>query len=257
VVDIDVAASGPSRLIPFEAVFNFRDLGGYPGADGRTVKWRLLFRADGLNRLRAWEADAFAALGVATVVDLRTAEEAETVGRFPLELGEVDYHHLPMFDVMPDWVAAGDPEAEGYLADRYLEMLSSGRDALAATLQLAGQPGSLPLVFHCAAGKDRTGIVAAVLLSLLGVPDDVIVADYALSTAAMGRLIAWARETMPVDPSAPPRAPVPQSVIDSEPSTMARFLELIRSRFGSADGLVRDLGLPDDLPVRIRQLLLG
>src|SRR5579859_6412456 len=157
-----VEAGSPDRSFPFEAVFNFRDLGGYATRDGRMVRWRTLFRADGLNRLTEEEAEQLRGLGIVTVIDLRTVEELAR-GRAPERLAGA-FHHLPMFDVVPDWSAEPDVASPTFLADRYVEMLESGRDAVARALQVLADPSSLPAVFHCAAGKDRTGIVAAVVL---------------------------------------------------------------------------------------------
>jgi len=241
------------RHIPFETVFNFRDLGGYPTSDGRSTRWRLLFRADGLNRLRPDDAEQFGELGIATVVDLRTSDEVDN-GRIPAEVAEVIYHHLPMFDVLPDWNLAGDSRAEGFLAERYVEMLTSGRQAVATTLELLADPRSYPLVFHCAAGKDRTGIVAGIVLSLLGVDDDVIVADYALSGRAMDSLIAWGRAN--AGAFRIPRAEVPAEAIESRPETMARFLRQLRLDYGSVEGLIEDLGVADDVVASMREHLL-
>src|SRR6202041_1944966 len=91
----------PSRKLVFEGCFNFRDLGGYPTADGRRTRWRRLFRADGLSRLTDSDMDSLAALGIVTVIDLRTDLEAGTQGRFPEGVDGVDYHHLPLTDTLP------------------------------------------------------------------------------------------------------------------------------------------------------------
>src|ERR1700736_2487437 len=189
-------AGAPERVIAFDAVFNFRDLGGYISADGRTVKWRALFRADGLNRLTAEEIEKVLALGITTVIDLRTPEEIDSRGRFPALAG-VTYRHLPLFDVMPDWSGAPDWNDPGFLDDRYVEMLDSAREAVAEVLHWLPEPSNLPAVFHCAAGKDRTGIVASVVLSLLGVERETIADDYALSHAAMARLEEWIERQHP------------------------------------------------------------
>jgi len=241
------------RRIPFEQVFNFRDLGGYTGEGGRTVRWRTLFRADGLNRLQPEERDVIAGLGIATVVDLRTKEEAEHGGRFPTHVWEVAYHHLPMFDVLPDWPAdIGDPAL--YLAERYLEMFDSGRATLATIFGLLAREESYPLVFHCAAGKDRTGIVAALVLDVLGVDDDVIAADYGLSQEAMERLMVWAREQQGVFMT--PRAPIPSAAVEARPATMLAFLERVRARTGGGDATLEDLGLDAATGATVRRLLL-
>jgi protein-tyrosine phosphatase len=241
------------RHIPFEQVFNFRDLGGYVADGDRLVRWRRLFRADGLNRLQPEEEAAFGELGVATVVDLRTVDEAEHGGRFPTDVWDVTYYHRPMFDVLPDWPTdIGDPAL--YLAERYMEMFASGRDAIATVFELLTVPEAYPLVFHCAAGKDRTGITAGLVLHVLGVDDDVIASDYALSGEAMQRLIVWARDQQGVFMQ--PRTPVPAAAVESRPETMVAFLQAVRARTGGGDGVLTSLGLDAEVGERVRELLL-
>jgi protein tyrosine/serine phosphatase len=241
------------RRIAFEQVFNFRDLGGYRARDARTVRWGTLFRADGLNRLQPGEEAAFAALGISTVIDLRTNEEAEHGGRFPAEVWDVAYHHLPMFDVLPDWPEEIVDPAD-YLSERYLEMFATGRKAVARAFELLADQASYPLVFHCTAGKDRTGILAALVLAVLGVPDDVIATDYALSQEAMGRLVAWAREQQGV--FARPRGTIPSIAVEARPGTIVAFLGKLRARGGSEDGFLAEIGVSAADAGTIRRLLL-
>lgn len=250
----DPTVSDPPRTIAFEAVFNFRDLGGYPAGAGQRVRWRRLFRSDGLNRVRDHEAELVKKLGIRTVIDLRTSDEVSNHGRFREEVADVDYRHLPVFDIQPDWAGFDEPDAPGFLADRYVEMLESGRTSVAAALELMADPGAYPLVFHCAAGKDRTGILASVVLALLGVPDDVIVEDYALSHEATERMFAWAA-ARGRDLDAGYQIP-PASVIAAHPDTMVRFLEHLDATHGGAPGLVRDLGVTPETIDRIRENLI-
>ena len=250
----DPTGADPARAIPFEAVFNFRDLGGYPTSDGRMTRWRRLFRADGLNRLRDHEAEQISALGIRTVIDLRTPEEVGAHGRFPPAVAEVEYRHLPLFDVQPDWAAFREPDAPGFLADRYVEMLETGRASVAAALHLLAEPHAYPLVFHCAAGKDRTGILAAVILGLLDVPQAVIIDDYALSHDATERMFAWV-ETRGRDTNSTYQAP-PSSVIAALPDTMERFLAHLDQTHGGAAGLAANLGVDGAVIEQIRAQLL-
>ena len=248
------SAAGPDRSIAFDAVFNFRDLGGYRTRDGATTRWRRLFRADGLNRLREHEAEQVRALGIRTVIDLRTPDEAEAHGRFPEAIAPVAYRSLPLFDVQPDWAGFEEPDAPGFLADRYVEMLETGRSSVAAALHLLADPEAYPLVFHCAAGKDRTGILAAVVLGLLDVPDEVIIDDYALSHEATERMFAWV--TAHGREADSTYQPPPASVIAALPDTMARFLSHLDRTHGGPAGLVADLGVGPDVVERIRAQLL-
>jgi len=192
----------PRRLVPLNAVHNFRDLGGYPTGDGRTVGWGRLFRADGLYRLTADDLDVIDALGIRTVVDLRSGPEFEQHGRFPLERYPVAFHHLPIID--STWMASEMPDVDDtedgaieFLTWAYGDMLAQGADRFAHAFGVLAVPGSAPAVFHCAAGKDRTGVLAALILGGLGVHHDTIVDDYALTEAAMVRMrIDWKRSTV-------------------------------------------------------------
>jgi protein tyrosine/serine phosphatase len=172
------------RGVQFQNVYNFRDLGGYQTVDGRSVRWGRLFRADDLSRLREADRQAFAKLDIRTVVDLRRPNEVDEDGRIP-EFDGFDYHHVHM--AHPTWqfrtFASTDERAE-YVLERYKEMSVFAADAIGEALRLIADADHAPLVFHCIAGKDRTGIVAGVTLSLLGVDDATIADDYAMSELA-------------------------------------------------------------------------
>ena len=151
------------RSIVFELAFNVRDLGGLPTEDGRSIRRGLLYRGDGVHRLAGDDLEKARTLALRTVVDLRTGGEIERGGRFPVEEYPVDWHHLPILERMwseDDLVATTG--AVDFLCDRYVDMLRSGGPSIPASSSLAAD--GTPMLFHCAAGKDRTGVVAAVLL---------------------------------------------------------------------------------------------
>jgi protein-tyrosine phosphatase len=244
-----VPAVEPSRLLEMEGAINFRDLGGYKGHEGRLVKWRKLFRSDSLHRLSASDERQLVGLGLKTVFDLRTLAEIEQRGRVP-ELAELAYHHLPLIDVLPP-VRTGEVVIRpGEMAVGYMDMVREGWRSVASVLLTLSETESYPAVFHCAIGKDRTGIVAAVVLGVLGVSDDDIVADYALSRAGMTRALAEvAAERTPEDYAR--IAPL----FGAEPETMREFLREFRAHYHSFEGFASDIGLPD-APGRLRSILL-
>jgi protein-tyrosine phosphatase len=241
VVFVSVGQRLDWRQISLEGSFNFRDLGGYKAAEGRTVRWRRLFRADGLHRLTEADLNRLVDLGLRTVIDLRTLDEVVERGRIEWPAPDLAYHHLPMIDVLPDreempaWVDAS------FVADRYAAMLGEGGEAVAEALAVLTDPHAYPAVFHCAAGKDRTGILAAVVLGLLGVSDADIVTDYALSRAAMARMLEWLRATHPeaIEELESRTA----AIVAAEPETMALFLERFRLEYGSFETYAGSLGL--------------
>jgi protein-tyrosine phosphatase len=237
-----MVAPSDDRLIPLEAAFNFRDLGGYPTADGRRVRWRTLYRADGLSRLTEHDVEVLDELGIATVIDLRTVEELEEQGRVP-EVGtrELAFHHLPLFDVLPtqdEMVLWDDIE---FVARRYHEMMRDGTTAITRSLGLLADPASHPAVFHCRAGKDRTGILAALVLGLLGVPEDHIVADYALSQSAMQRMLDQLKIEHPDRHEELEKRR--GAIVNAVPEVMAGLLATIRETYGSFEGYAAELGV--------------
>ena len=243
----------PPRKLVFEGCFNFRDLGGYPTADGRRTRWRRLFRADGLGRLTENDFASLAALGVVTVIDLRTILEADTQGRFPTDRQGIAYHHLPLTDTLPGEEETPEWDRAGFVSDRYLAMLAEGADSVVAALGLLADPGNQPAVFHCSVGKDRTGVLAALVLGFLGVPDEIIVDDYALSYAAMLEILAHLKERYPEAADIVERfRPV---ILSAEPASMAGFVAGVRAAHGSFEGLVESLGVADEV-TRLRSEFL-
>jgi protein-tyrosine phosphatase len=236
-----VPAAEPSRTLVFDGCFNFRDLGGYPTVDGRRTRWRRLFRADGLSRLTEGDMAALGALGIVTVIDLRTDLEADTQGRFPEDVEGVDYHHLPLTDTLPGEEETPEWDRAGFVSARYLAMLSEGTATVSAAVGLLADPDRHPAVFHCSVGKDRTGVLSALVLGFLGVPDEIIVEDYALSYDAMLLILQHLKERYPAADDIVERyRPV---ILSAEPASMAGFVAGVRATYGSFDALADVLGL--------------
>ncbi len=245
--------ASPTRALALDGCVNFRDLGGYRTRDGRQVRWRQLFRADGLNRLSEADRRTLVGLGVATVIDLRTVLEATERGRFPVDLVPVRYLGLPLTDVLPSTEELPSWREASYVSSRYVQMVTAGGPVLTRALDALGTEGSLPAVFHCSAGKDRTGVLAALILAFLGVPDETIIADYVLSEAAMEHLLDRLKAEYPDSVEEVLRfAP---SILHVMPETMAEFLATVRSEFGGYAGLERTLGVGATMD-RLRESVL-
>ncbi|HET9516570.1 MAG TPA: tyrosine-protein phosphatase [Actinoplanes sp.] len=239
------------RNLSFSATFNFRDVGGYRGLDGRTVRWRRLFRSDALHGIGAADAQAFAALGIRTVVDLRRGFEVERHGRLSDEHG-VEYRHLPLLHV--DWEEIahdGDLPHERWLADRYRNFVEQGTAALAGTLSVIAEEDNAPVVVHCMAGKDRTGVALALTLALLGVSDADIAADYALTAEAMAPLTAHLRT------GAPDLVDGKDHMFSSPAEAMLLFLADLRETYGSPETYAHRIGVTDAQIESLRTHLLA
>ncbi|MCX5610409.1 MULTISPECIES: tyrosine-protein phosphatase [unclassified Streptomyces] len=238
------------RHITFERLHNFRDLGGYTAADGLTVRWGRLFRSDSLGKLRGEDWERFLELGVEAVIDLRYSWEIDAKGRVPGH-PSLAYHHLSIEHRPYDQAALG-PEVETgpYLAERYMEVAHDGVGELRRALEvIAAQEG--PVAFHCASGKDRTGLLAALVLALLGVPEEVIVEDFALTELATGRLLAdWRADHPGQEPAWPGYGRAPAEV-------MRLFLAALTREHGSVRDYAADLlGADDTLVAALRENLL-
>jgi protein-tyrosine phosphatase len=246
----------PARLVALEAVHNFRDLGGYATADGRHTVWRTLFRADGLYRLTPADVVALEPLGLRTVIDLRSAPELSERGRFPVDVHPVVFHHFPIIDAT--WALADRPvhdRDEDFLIWAYQEMLTVGAPRFAAAFAALAEPDALPAVFHCAAGKDRTGLLAALLLGSLGVSHDDIVADYALTVEGMARFRAWAAREWPEWFER--MATMPAAFTAALPEAMRHIVEELSAGHGSIRNYVKSIGVSDATLARLESVLLA
>ena len=244
----------PRRVITLDAVHNFRDMGGYPTADGRTTKWRRLFRADALYRLAGADVEIVRPLGLRTVVDLRTPQELELRGRFPVDEHPIDFHHI---DVMDTTWQRGEHEIEDvavFLCSAYRKMLHQLPDRFALAIERLGAPDALPAVFHCAAGKDRTGVTAMLILGALGVPSDYIAADYGLTAEGTARMQAWAQRKSPALWAR--MADTPSAWLAAEPEAMLMVIDGIEAAHGSLRDYVLHLGVQPATLARLETGLL-
>ncbi|MGE0728933.1 MAG: tyrosine-protein phosphatase [Acidimicrobiia bacterium] len=245
----DCGLEGPS---------NFRDLGGYRAADGRIVRWRRIFRSDALRLTDADVAVLRDEIGLRLVIDLRTGFEFghrdgggnENYVRRNLAVG-AQRVHLPMVDETRIQRQASDERP--IAARSYLKMFERGGPALAEAFSLIAEPDNHPLVFHCAAGKDRTGILAAMLLGLLGVDDDTIVADYALSQANMARALEKIRARPDAERILAHRPP---ASFEAPVEALIGFVEAVRATYGTWEEAAPLVGLGGDGVKRLRELLL-
>jgi len=176
-----------NRHVPLEGQPNFRDLGGYATADGRRVKWGLVYRSGELSQLSQADVGKLGALGIKSVVDLRSPEEVSARGDgrlppgarlLPLPIASSDL----IAKLIPMFLKGDFSQVPPNLLDRVNRMLVRDFTAqYAGLLEALSDPANRPLVFHCTQGKDRAGFGAAMVLSALGVGWDTVLQDYLLS----------------------------------------------------------------------------
>lgn len=238
-----------------DGIFNVRDLGGTPVGGGRRVRPGLLVRGDALHRCGEASARGLFDHGVRAVVDLRDDAERHDEGSFDapgLPGPGIAVHHSPVLDPTYRW---GGPELapRDLLPQRYGEILTSfhGRMALAVEQVAAGVLGAADrpgggVAYHCAIGKDRTGLLTMLLLAAFGAEDDVVVADYARSARATAVQVMWLW-TNGHDIGDVSDTDLALGLWSARPETMAATIALVGERHGGARGYLRDAGVDDAL----------
>jgi protein-tyrosine phosphatase len=226
-----MSIESPERRSLLDGASNFRDLGGYPTTDGRVVRTGLVYRSGALHALTEADQRRLRELGVQVAVDLRPAEEQAAE---PTNAEFLHILHVPLLRGErtggPDALASG----EAYLRDRYIEIAIDRAADIGTILRSFTQENGLPAIIHCAAGKDRTGVVSAVLLLALGVDDDTVLDDYELTSEyeAAGRVEEL---TSKLSGSGLPPAVVAGLLGTSRPA-LAGAITRLRDEHGSIDG---------------------
>jgi len=237
----------------FEAVFNFRDLGGYLARGGQTVAWRRLFRSSELHHMTSHDMIKLKEeIRLCSVIDLRNSRELEPFSL--LNNVRAEYYNIPLTDsVNHKEDVYQDFSNMGQVYSYYVSHEGFGRRVVEA-LEIIAEPDNLPLVFHCSAGKDRTGLLTAIVLGILGVPDEDIIEDYTLTAPYMKALINRWND----DPKAPAGFKhVPEYILEASPESMAFFLSSLKREYGSARGYVEAHGGEGSLLHRLEKALLS
>ena len=244
------------RELRIGGTFNVRDVGGLRTRRGGVVRRGLVYRSGDLGRLSAAGAEHLRAAGLATIVDLRRGSEIEQRGRYPFEHHGIAYRHRPLLEYS---TTGGEERPAELPADvlhqLYRRIAEEGGANLGQVLTWMSEAATLPALVHCVAGKDRTGLVIAMLLALLDVPDDEIAADYAISAGALAAYRAWADAND--QGAAAWMAHVPPPLMESDPSAMLSFLAWLRGRHGSVGAYAASIGVGHTTVAALRARLVS
>ncbi len=235
---------------PIPNYVNFRDLGGHDTPSG-PVRHGRIYRSDSLAGCDARDVEHLVTTHrVRTVIDLRREHEVEIAPMDGLRGAGVRIEHRSLIDPAVPPLATPDL-VDGTLADRYRAILDTSGAQFADVMGLVADPANHPVVFQCSAGTDRTGLVAAMVLQVLGVDDDAVTADYARTAAVIDLLLARLAARMPPGRDAPgPR------IMSAEAETMQAALDWLRERHGGAERYLLANGLPSDAVTALRAEML-
>jgi protein-tyrosine phosphatase len=231
-----------ARQLHWPACPNVRDLGGLPVLDGQgiaaplTVRCGRIVRSDLPASLTAEGWDALVLHGVRTIIDLRSPREiALEPYAIPAPAGAVQRHEIAMLPLDEEMMALLRNCATR--GDEYILFVENYQAPIAAILRAIAEAPAGGVLYHCQAGKDRTGIITALLLGLAGVPDEIIVADYAVSQSLLApRWEQEVREALAAG-TEPPFRPL------TEPETMQALLDHLRARYRGPEGYLAAIGI--------------
>ena len=242
------------RHYPFQGCFNFRDIGGYLNEDGKTVKKGLYFRAGRQDRMSNQDLLQLSDLKISTQIDLRKPDEVLDQGKGPLEAMGAKYINIA---VIPE---GGSDQLTRLVGDtgisgkRYLGYLEFGPTSWLRLFGILANEDNLPVVLHCTAGKDRTGVSTAFLLSVLGVSREVIEADYLLTNLDTERQADFIENTVGYPDGYDRERMIAVAGVPED--AMKDFLDGVESKWGTVVEYLKKIGITQEQMDMIRSKFL-
>ena len=235
------------EILELEGCFNVRDLGGYPADSGKTTRHRRFIRAGTLFGMTERGKAALHDLGIQCVIDLRSQREVDEHPDAVMHDRRFAWFHLPMLDYVHSGITEVLPEDfPSSLEEMYIGLLEDSKAKFEKLFTLFASPAYESYLFHCTAGKDRTGVVAMLLLALAGVDEQTIVEDYSHSEKLIQGLFDRAI-----------LADLPAHLFLSRAQTMRAALQHLKSQYGSGRAYLSQIGITSELQQAILAKLTG
>lgn len=252
--DIDgLKMTAQNRFLQLHGAHNVRDLGGCPLLSGGATRWRSVLRGDSLLHLVPEAQARLVELGLRTVIDLRTSRELERNPNPFAGHPQIAYHNISLFSALaPVQVLIADGKPYD-LPARYRQAVDFCQKQIAEVITSVAEAREGAVLFHCSVGKDRTGVIAAILLSYVGVAPETVIGDYALSASAEALLMKY-REKSLAQGVAPD---LTEASLACEPQTMRDMLLHIEAEHGGAANYLAKIGLRDGVLSKLRARLVA
>ena len=238
-----------SKPLPLQGSDNTRDLGGYKTIDGGTTAYRRLVRSDSLEELTDADIEILREYGVGCCIDFRTANTCEKHPSALSHVDGIDYYNLPI----DDHIGNGDLAALAQykdMGDLYIEFLERNKPELRTALRLILQHQNQVTLYHCTAGKDRTGLLSMLLLGLAGVPEEMILADYQVTEHYM--MVKFARMRKFLEQY---HQKIPEYCFSSAPEQMKKAMAYLTAKYGNVERYVRSIGMSEEECEKLKSVL--
>ncbi|MEE8400392.1 MAG: tyrosine-protein phosphatase [Desulfobacterales bacterium] len=249
-------ALDPRRHIDLVGAQNVRDLGGYATADGRITRWRRFVRSDGMHLLTKEDQEKLVAYGIGTVIDLRMTVEVEKLPNVFTDSKDVQFHHLNLMADLKKGEFQKAPESTepaDRFAHMYRQFLSGCQNSIAEIMRTLADARDHACIYHCAGGKDRTGVISALLLGVAGVPEKTIAEDYALTALHPSKTKKPKLDSPDADYEIDP---LYAWKMISPPEAMSLTLEFLNGEYDGIEGYLRTIGLVDEEITTLRSKML-
>ncbi len=214
-------------------ISNMRDLGGYVTKDGKVISMGRFIRSTALNKIGINGKKELSEIGIDCVIDLRSTAERKQAPDVIENSEDIHFLHVPMLDYISSNFAVGDfSDFPKTMYEMYIGLLERGSGGFKRVFEQFADERFRSYLFHCTAGKDRTGITAMLLLGLAGVDDDTIIEDYSYTETLLHHA--------PIGKSTPD---VPRYLFESSPDTMRITLDFIKEKYGNIINYLESIGI--------------
>jgi protein-tyrosine phosphatase len=245
---VQAHTSNRNRHLIFSGAQNFRELGGYPALDGKSIRWKRLYRSDALHKLTWNDLKRLNGLGLARIIDFRSQfEKNQQPNRLPPELAS-RLVEIPILDSSTQFVQASRDEVirklksidpVHFLTQTNVELATRYTPEMRKFMEVLLSADGGPVLIHCTAGKDRTGFAAAILLRILGVPQEIVMADYLLTNQYVITAHRWRLSLLRLWKGKQVAQTV-TGMLQAQPAYLSAAFQAIDQNHGSFDGYIRN-----------------